>query len=128
MKKQVDIAYSLCWDKPSVAKFMAIIFLSKFCIPIYKLLLSDWAFSIWTGINDSESYSDEWYRTEAVLRVSLGNFLFFAILSLIMIGVKDQNDTRDSWQHGGWMAKIIIWALLIILVFFFPNALTSFYG
>lgn len=79
-------------------------------------------------INDSESYSDEWFRTEAVLRVSLGNFLFFAILSLIMIGVKDQNDKRDSIQHGGWMAKIIIWALLIILVFFFPNALTSVYG
>lgn len=79
-------------------------------------------------INDSETYSQEWFQTEAVLRVSLGNFLFFAILALIMIGVKDQNDKRDSWQHGGWIAKIIIWALFIILMFFLPNVVTAIYG
>lgn len=65
---------------------------------------------------------------EAVLRVSCGNCLFFGILALIMIGVKDQNDRRDSWQHGGWMAKFVIWALLIILMFFLPNVVFSIYG
>ncbi|KAK2980463.1 hypothetical protein RJ640_028871 [Escallonia rubra] len=68
------------------------------------------------GINTS-THSNEWFQTQAVLRVSLGNFLFFAILALIMIGVKDQNDKRDSLHHGGWIAKMVIWALLVILMY-----------
>ena len=65
---------------------------------------------------------------EAVLRVSMGNFLFFGILALVMIGVKDQNDRRDSWQHGGWTVKFVIWLLLTILMFFMPNVVISIYG
>lgn len=65
---------------------------------------------------------------QAVLRVSFGNFLFFAILALIMIGIKDQNDRRDSWQHGGWMVKMVIWIFLLILMFFVPNVIISVYG
>ncbi|WOK95977.1 serine incorporator 3 [Canna indica] len=69
----------------------------------------------------------EWFQTNAVLRVSLGNFLFFAIFALMMIGVKDQNDKRDSWHHGGWIAKIIVWIVLIILMFFLPNIVITIY-
>ncbi|RVW55508.1 Serine incorporator 3 [Vitis vinifera] len=79
-------------------------------------------------ISTSQTHSTEWYQQEAVLRVSLGNFLFFAIFALIMIGVKDQNDRRDSWHHGGWVAKMVIWVLLIILMFFVPNVVISIYG
>uniref|UniRef100_A0A7C8YDR7 Serine incorporator n=1 Tax=Opuntia streptacantha TaxID=393608 RepID=A0A7C8YDR7_OPUST len=74
------------------------------------------------------SHPKEWYQTNAVLRVSLGNFLFFAALALVMIGVKDQNDRRDSWHHGGWIVKIIIWFLLIVLMFFMPNVVIDIYG
>ncbi|MQL73794.1 hypothetical protein Taro_006184 [Colocasia esculenta] len=70
----------------------------------------------------------EWFQVDAVLRVSLGNFLFFAIFALMMIGVKDQNDRRDSWHHGGWAVKIIIWVLLIVLMFFLPNVVITAYG
>ncbi|CAH2037397.1 unnamed protein product [Thlaspi arvense] len=38
----------------------------------------------------------EWFETDAVLRVSLGNFVFFSILSVMMIGVKTQKDPRDE--------------------------------
>ncbi|KAE9467666.1 hypothetical protein C3L33_00425, partial [Rhododendron williamsianum] len=38
----------------------------------------------------------EWFQTDAVLRVSLGNFLFFTILALMMVGVKNQKDPRDE--------------------------------
>ncbi|KAJ4722359.1 Serine incorporator like [Melia azedarach] len=79
-------------------------------------------------INTSDTYTKEWYQIQAVLRVSLGNFLFFAVLSLIMIGVRDQNDKRDSWHHGGWVAKMVIWFLLVILMFFIPNVVISIYG
>ncbi|KAF3457208.1 hypothetical protein FNV43_RR01865 [Rhamnella rubrinervis] len=79
-------------------------------------------------ISGSDTHSKGWYQIQAVLRVSLGNFLFFAIFALIMIGVKDQSDRRDSWHHGGWMAKTVIWILLIILMFFLPNVVISIYG
>ncbi|KAJ4954680.1 hypothetical protein NE237_011463 [Protea cynaroides] len=77
---------------------------------------------------NTSAHSKEWFQMDAVLRVSLGNFLFFAILALIMIGVKDQNDRRDSWHHGGWIFKIVVWLLLIILMFFVPNVVISIYG
>ncbi|KAG4960172.1 hypothetical protein AAZX31_13G191300 [Glycine max] len=81
----------------------------------------------WIG-GTSDTNTTEWYQAQAVLRVSLGNFLFFGILALIMIGVKDQNDRRDSWHHGGWTAKIVIWLLLVVLAFFLPDAIILVYG
>ncbi|KAJ0794752.1 putative serine incorporator/TMS membrane protein [Helianthus annuus] len=74
-----------------------------------------------------ETPDREWFETDAVLRVSLGNFLFFSILSLLMVGVKNQKDPRDSLHHGGWMMKIICWCLLVIFMFFLPNEIISFY-
>ncbi|CAN1129494.1 Serine incorporator 3 [Linum perenne] len=79
-------------------------------------------------INSSDGQSKEWFQMQAVLRVSLGNFLFFGILALMMIGVKDQNDKRDAVHHGGWMAKIVIWTVLVVLMFFLPNVVVSIYG
>ena len=81
-----------------------------------------------TGINTSETHTKEWYQIQAVLRVSMGNFLFFAIFALIMIGVKDQNDKRDAWHHGGWIVKMVLWILLVVLMFFLPNVVISVYG
>lgn len=81
------------------------------------------------GINHfHQTPSREWFETDAVLRVSLGNFLFFSILSFIMVGVKSQKDPRDGIHHGGWMMKVICWCLLVILMFFLPNEFISFYG
>ncbi|XP_050240393.1 uncharacterized protein LOC126689290 [Quercus robur] len=79
-------------------------------------------------INTSETHTKGWYEIQAVLRVSMGNFLFFAIFALIMIGVKDQNDKRDAWHHGGWIVKMVLWILLVVLMFFLPNAVISVYG
>jgi len=45
-----------------------------------------------------------------------------------MIGVKDQNDRRDSWHHGGWPAKLVVWLLLLVLAFFLPDAIILVYG
>lgn len=45
-----------------------------------------------------------------------------------MIGVKDQNDRRDSWHHGGWTVKSVVWLLLVVLAFFLPDVVISVYG
>ncbi|XP_041994873.1 probable serine incorporator [Salvia splendens] len=79
-------------------------------------------------INDfQQTPNREWFETNAVLRVSLGNFLFFTILAIFMIGVRSQKDPRDNVHHGGWMMKIITWCILVILMFFVPNGIISFY-
>lgn len=81
------------------------------------------------GINHFQQTPDrEWFETDAVLRVSLGNFLFFTVLAVLMMGIKDQKDPRDRLHHGGWMAKIFCWCVVVILMFFVPNGLVSFYG
>ncbi|MCO5608086.1 hypothetical protein L7F22_062292 [Adiantum nelumboides] len=82
----------------------------------------------WINTSSSTARSNEWLEMQAVLRVSLGSFLFFALLSLLMIGVKDQKDWRDSVHHGGWTAKLIGWFLLSILMFFLPNGVITAYG
>ena len=82
---------------------------------------------VFLGIYTS-SQSTQWLDMQATLRVSLGTFLFFAIFALMMIGVKDQKDWRDSVHHGGWIAKLIAWIILVILMFFLPNAVISVYG
>ena len=65
-----------------------------------------WHFCV--GINHFHKTPDrEWFETDAVLRVSLGNFVFFSILLVMMIGVKTQKDPRDGIHHGGWMMKVI---------------------
>lgn len=74
-----------------------------------------------------ETPSRDWFQTDAVLRVSLGNFLFFTILSVMMVGVKSQRDPRDGIHHGGWMVKVICWFLLVVLMFFIPNEIIAFY-
>lgn len=82
-----------------------------------------------SGINTFNKVpSREWFETDAVLRVSLGNFLFFTFLSIMMVGVKNQKDPRDNIHHGGWMMKIICWCILVIFMFFLPNEIISFYG
>jgi Na+/proline symporter len=59
----------------------------------------------------------KWSEINAMLRVNLGSFLFFTILAIIMAGIKDQKDPRDKVHHGGWMAKIFCWVIIVFLMF-----------
>ena len=72
--------------------------------------------------------SKEWFGTQAVLRVSFGNFAFFTLLAILMVGVEDQRDIRDGWHHGGWMVKFIAWGGLIAGAFLLPNSILEVYG
>ncbi|KAG0610677.1 hypothetical protein M758_7G083500 [Ceratodon purpureus] len=99
---------------------------------IVSWLLRDFAGPLLAKIPWINTFTDtpspEWFATQAVLRVSLGNFLFFVAFAVLMIGVKDQREQRDAWHHGGWMVKLILWCITIILMFFLPNGLVNAYG
>lgn len=121
-----------------ISSFLASSYQILFCHNGYRLYdliafgckdATDQLWFYYAGINHfHQTPNREWFETDAVLRVSLGNFLFFTILSVLMVGVKSQKDPRDGLHHGGWMMKIICWCLLVIFMFFLPNEIISFYG
>lgn len=83
----------------------------------------------WIVRRDLPELPDGWYGKQAVYRVSLGNFLFFACLSLALLGVKYKGDSRDKMlQHGGWMVKLLLWLVFNALPFFLPNPVVEWYA
>lgn len=73
--------------------------------------------------------SDKWFGQQAVYRISMGNFLFFGVLSLALLGVKHKNDKRDQLlHHGNWLVKLGLWLLFSALPFFFPNNIVMGYA
>lgn len=72
---------------------------------------------------------EAWFGEQAVYRVSLGNFCFFGLMSLVLVGVRTTADPRDRHiQHGSWAIKGFLWLLFNILPFFLPNAAIDAYG
>ena len=65
--------------------------------------------------------SPAWFGAQAVHRVSLGAFFFFASLSALTAGVADRSDVRDRVvHHGSWTLKFAAWALCMFLPFLLP--------
>ncbi|GIL51871.1 hypothetical protein Vafri_7783 [Volvox africanus] len=72
---------------------------------------------------------DKWFGQQAVYRVSMGNFLFFACMSLAMIGVKFKGDKRDRYLHHAHpLLKLGLWLLFTALPFLFPNEVLNAYS
>jgi len=72
---------------------------------------------------------DKWFGQQAVYRISMGNFLFFMTMSLVMMGVKYRGDKRDRMLHHGHpLAKLGLWLLFILLPFFFSVPVLNAYG
>lgn len=62
---------------------------------------------------------DEWFGAQAVYRVSLGAFFFFAAMSLLLVDVRDRSDPRDkAIQHGNWTLKTVAWVTCLVAPFF----------
>ena len=72
--------------------------------------------------------SDDWFGKQAVYRVSFGNFLFFAILSSLLMGVKYKRETRAKLHTDGWFLKIFVWLAFNIIPFFMPNNVMEVYS
>eukprot|EP00204_Picochlorum_oklahomense_P001984 CAMPEP_0118800032 /NCGR_PEP_ID=MMETSP1161-20130426/2064_1 /TAXON_ID=249345 /ORGANISM="Picochlorum oklahomensis, Strain CCMP2329" /LENGTH=365 /DNA_ID=CAMNT_0006727811 /DNA_START=487 /DNA_END=1581 /DNA_ORIENTATION=- len=65
----------------------------------------------------------------AVLRISMGNVLFFSLMTLICLGVSREDDDhyyglnfdRRVFHTGMWPYKLGIWALLVGTAFLYPE-------
>eukprot|EP01024_Parvocaulis_polyphysoides_P018174 TRINITY_DN1800_c0_g2_i5.p1 TRINITY_DN1800_c0_g2~~TRINITY_DN1800_c0_g2_i5.p1 ORF type:complete len:389 (-),score=83.63 TRINITY_DN1800_c0_g2_i5:303-1469(-) len=83
----------------------------------------------WIVENEDLERGDRWFGVQAVYRISMGNFLFYILMSIAMIGVRYKNDKRaQTLHHGGWILKAFLWLGLNILPFFFPNGVINAYG
>ncbi|GFR42829.1 hypothetical protein Agub_g3786 [Astrephomene gubernaculifera] len=83
----------------------------------------------WIVKGVSQDDMDKWFGQQAVYRVSMGNFLFFACMSLAMVGVKYRGDKRDRYLHHGHpLLKLGMWLLFTMLPFFFPNDVLNIYS
>ncbi|CAG9461663.1 unnamed protein product [Pedinophyceae sp. YPF-701] len=80
-------------------------------------------------IDGHEHAAKEWFGVQAVYRISFGTWLFFAILSAALVGVRSRTDRRDQLlHHGNWALKAVAWALFNVLPFFLPNGLLGAYS
>lgn len=57
----------------------------------------------------------------AVLRISFGSSLFFAIMAILILGVSSEDSPRISLHSGCWPTKILLWAGLVGSTFAMPN-------
>lgn len=72
---------------------------------------------------------DAWFGQQAVYRISMGNFVLFGSLALVMVGVQHKSDRRDrSLHHGHWLVKAGLWALCNMLPFLLPNGVVAAYS
>lgn len=81
------------------------------------------------GYIDANVSGSTWFGLQAVYRVSFGNFAFFFLLCIMMIGVTDRRDNRDKWvHHGSWQLKFLVWIIFMILPFLLPNEVLEGYA
>jgi len=74
------------------------------------------------GVHYDNSNDDVWYGSQAVYRMTFGNFIFFTGMSFLLIGTKYKSDKRhDEVQHGNWPIKVFFWAVCLFVPFFIPG-------
>ncbi|GAA5982327.1 hypothetical protein JCM10908_006600 [Rhodotorula pacifica] len=97
------------------------------------IMLSDWA------IKQIAKYSYDWIKMDcnegkcygvlAVHRICFALAMFHAVLSLLLIGVKDTRTKRAAIQNGWWGPKVLAWLVLVYVSFLVPNGFfTSFWA
>lgn len=69
---------------------------------------------------DSSTCGQRWSQL-ACYRVFFGTSVFFAIMALITINVKNSQDIRAAIQNSFWLLKIAGWIALIVAAFFIEN-------
>ncbi|CAL5225424.1 g8239 [Coccomyxa viridis] len=120
MRKSARLAYCVLFTLAMVLAWV----LRDFAKPLIDKI--PWIIHYATGTGEP---SERWYGQQAVYRVSMGNFLFFGLMALAMVGVKYKSDKRDQYlQHGGWFVKVALWVLFNVLPFFFPVSFVNGYG
>ncbi|XP_031501706.1 uncharacterized protein LOC116265293 isoform X2 [Nymphaea colorata] len=70
----------------------------------------------------------ECLHTEAVLRVSLGCFIFFFCMFLTTFTARKLHYVSHLWHSGWWFLKFVIWISLMLIPFFIPSGFIQIYG
>jgi len=84
----------------------------------------------WIKIHHAATGKDPtaaWCGEQAVLRVSMAQFVFFLALAALTVGVRHANDGRNAVHLKGWWLKLILWVGLIFGSFFLPEGAVNGY-
>lgn len=77
---------------------------------------------------DTEDAQNRCLGKSAVLRLSFGNFLFFAAHLLLLLGVRKRTDWRAFLHAGMFPLQLIAWAALLGMTFALPNHVFYIWG
>ena len=99
---------------------------SVFLIPqVTELLAKDAGIpfydATWCDLAGAGSQCEKFMGYTSVYRVWFGFVMFFLLMTIIMIGVKDSKDFRSGIQNGFWFFKILIIIALIVAAFFIKD-------
>ncbi|KAL8483310.1 hypothetical protein ACS0TY_026119 [Phlomoides rotata] len=70
----------------------------------------------------------ECYHTMGVLRVSLGCFIFFFIMSVTTCTARKLYEVRNGWHSGWWGIKFVLLLISLVIPFFIPTDYIQLYG
>ncbi len=90
------------------------------------LMLTDWAVKklkhLALDYVDISCNGKECYGFVAVHRVNFALGAFYAILAILLLGVRSSKNGRAPIQNGFWGPKLIAWIGLIVITFFIPDS------
>ena len=59
---------------------------------------------------------------EVAVRISFGNFCFFALHMLCLVCIRSEDDPRVELHGSFWLWKALVWAGTIVGFFFVPSS------
>jgi len=68
-----------------------------------------------------DSCEEETCGVFSIYRITFALFVFHALLSILLIGVKNSKDARAKINDAGWIIKLPFLVILILLDFIIPN-------
>ncbi|KAK9867400.1 hypothetical protein WJX84_004681 [Apatococcus fuscideae] len=123
----------LCEVSPVLAKWIYFILFSVTALATW--MLRDYSYEALSKISvlrsclgDGVSGDGTCVGKGAVLRISFGNVMFFALNLLLTLGMRKKDSWRRPLHTGLWPLKIVVWAALIGVTFAFPNHAVYIYG
>lgn len=75
-----------------------------------------------TNTTSAEPVDTSCLGQSAVLRIAFGNFMFFALHTLVLLGVTRKDNFRTPVFTGFWPIRLVLWAGLIGACFAMPSS------
>eukprot|EP01132_Coremiostelium_polycephalum_P005760 gene5760-7168_t len=98
-------------------------------ISILTYVFSYWAYSWFSNLDVFKICTNSsCFGALLVYRMTFGLVLYHLLLGLVLVGVRNSEDSRASIQDGYWPVKLLLLGGIIAGCFFIPNKFYVYYG